>query len=398
MSKSKVLFILSGSIAAYKACQVISRLVQEGHEVQAVATPSALKFVGSATLEGLTGKPVLSDLWEHGRAMDHIHLSRWADYGLLCPASANMCNRVAQGLGDGLVENLLLAWPQGKPLHVFPAMNLEMLKNPITQDSLSRLNQRGFTVHETEAGNLACGEEGAGRLLEPEEILQRLKQKSLGEILITSGATREPIDGIRYISNASTGQTGARLADQLSAKGWAVTYVHGLGAILPQTKSRNLSYGSFNELDQTLIAELKGRDYSGVIHAAAVSDYSVSEVNGGLANRDIKLQSDREMNLKLKANFKILPRLKEYSRSKEIKVVGFKLTLNRAEGETEKLARALISDSVDAVVANDWSSVSADRRKHPGVLLTFGSARPFEELNQLSEIVNELFLKGDKNI
>ena len=398
MSKSKVLFILTGSIAAYKACQVISRLVQEGHDVQTVATPSALKFVGAATLEGLTGKPVLSDLWEQGRAMDHIHLSRWADYGLICPASANLCNRVAQGLGDGLVENLLLAWPKGKPLHIFPAMNLEMLRNAITQDSLERLSKRGFAVHETTAGNLACGEEGAGRLLEPDDVLKRLTRKPLGEILITSGATREPIDGIRYISNVSTGQTGASLADELNAKGWAVTYVHGLGAILPQAKTRNVAYGSFAELDQTLMAELKSREFTGVIHAAAVSDYSVSEVNGVQTNQEVKLKSDREISLRLKANFKILPRLKEYSKSKEIKVIGFKLTLNKAEGETEKIARALISDSVDAVVANDWSSVAADRRKHPGVLLTSGSARPFDELNDLSEMMNELFLKGDSQL
>jgi phosphopantothenoylcysteine decarboxylase / phosphopantothenate---cysteine ligase len=398
MSKSKIVFVLSGSIAAFKACQVISRLVQDGHEVQTVATPSALKFVGAATLEGLTGKPVLSDLWESGRAMDHIHLSRWADFGLICPASANLCNRVAQGLGDGLVENLMLAWPQGKPIHVFPAMNLEMLRNPTTQESLSRLIQRGFTVHETAAGNLACGEEGAGRLLEPEDILKRVNRKSLGEILITSGATREPIDGIRYISNISTGQTGARLADELSAKGWSVTYVHGVGTILPKSNTRNVAYGSFSELDQTLIAELRSRDFNGVIHAAAVSDYSVSEVNGQPSSQDVKLKSERELNLKLKANFKLLPRLKEYSRSKEIKVVGFKLTLNKSEGETERMARALISESVDAVVANDWTSVNADRTKHPGVLLTTEGARPFNELNQLSEIVNELFIKGAKPI
>src|SRR3989344_1952570 len=136
MSKSKIVFFLSGSIAAFKACQVISRLVQEGCEVQTVATPSALKFIGPATLEGLTGKPVLTDLWEDSRAMDHIHLSRWADFGILCPASANTLARMAHGLGDDLVSAMILAWPKNKPLHVFPAMNHEMFSHPATQENL----------------------------------------------------------------------------------------------------------------------------------------------------------------------------------------------------------------------------------------------------------------------
>jgi phosphopantothenoylcysteine decarboxylase/phosphopantothenate--cysteine ligase len=392
MSRSKVLFILSGSIAAYKACAVISRLVQDGNEVQTVATPSALKFVGAATLEGLTGKPALSDLWENGRAMDHIHLSRWADFGVLCPASANTVNRAAIGLGEDLVGNLLLAWPKNKALHIFPAMNVEMFKNPVTRENLARLQARGFTVHETGAGNLACGEEGEGRLLEPEQILAKLAREPRGKILITSGATREPIDGIRFLSNVSTGQTGARLADELSAKGWDVTYLHGAGAVLPKARTTNVMFGGFRELDDGLRAQLQAQDYAAVIHAAAVSDYSVASVNDGPADENLKLKSDGELNLKLKANFKILPRLKEYSRNKDIKVVGFKLTLN---GDAAAIARGMVGENVDAVVANDWSQVNKDRAKHPGVFVRKSGELAFDELNRLSEYLNE-FIGGNR--
>ncbi len=355
MSKSKVLFILTGSIAAFKACQVISRLVQEGFEVQTVASSAALKFIGPATLEGLTGKPVLTDLWENGRAMDHIHLSRWADFGVLCPASTNTINKCAIGIGDDLVSNLLLAWPRGKTLHVFPAMNVEMLRNT----DVDKLRSR-FIIHETGSGNLACGEEGSGRLLEPDQILAKIVPEPKGHILVTAGATREPIDGIRFLSNVSTGQTGARIADKMSQLGWQVTFLHGLGSQLP-TLAETIAYGSFVELNELLQEQLASRSFSGVIHAAAVSDFSVAEVNGGEADSSSKLGSDRELTLKLKKNFKILPRLKEYSRNKEIKVVGFKLTLN---GDAVALARTMLNQNVDAIVANDWAQVNKDRSRH----------------------------------
>ena len=402
MSRSKILFILSGSIAAFKACQVISRLVQEGNEVQTVATPSALKFIGAATLEGLTGKPVLTDLWENGRAMDHIHLSRWADFGVLCPASANTIAKFANGYADDLVSTLFLAWPVAKPFHIFPAMNFEMLANPATQANLSLLASRGFTVHGTGAGTLACGEEGGGRLLEPERILELLRVPVKGRVLITSGATRESIDGIRFLSNVSTGQTGAALADSLSARGWIVTYLHGQGAQLPKANFtassgaelpssagpvsdfiragadklslnsgfHSVAFTDFKDLDSRLHEQLSSRSYDAVIHCAAVSDYSIAQVNGADPSASGKLSSEGELSLKMKRNHKILPLLKEYSKNKNIAVIGFKLTLNSNETETASIAAKMIGESVDAVVANDWSVVDRDRSRHPGEVVS----------------------------
>src|ERR1700679_3372876 len=129
--KPRLLFLLSGSIACYKACFAISRLAQAGIEIRTVATPAALRFVGGPTLEGLTGHPVFSDLWQEGRAMDHIQLARWADLALVCPATANTINRLAAGLADDAPGALFLAWElRKKPWWIAPAMNHAMLAHP----------------------------------------------------------------------------------------------------------------------------------------------------------------------------------------------------------------------------------------------------------------------------
>ena len=170
-----VLFLLTGSISCYKACFAISRLVQAGIEVRTVATAYALKFVGVATLEGLTGHPVASDIWEPGKAMDHINLARWADLALVAPATANTLNRLSAGLADDLVGSLFLAWEiQKKPWWVAPAMNVAMFNHPLAQASLQKLSGLGVRVLPTGEGALACGEEGAGRLLEPEQLVMQV--------------------------------------------------------------------------------------------------------------------------------------------------------------------------------------------------------------------------------
>lgn len=166
-----VLVLLSGSIAGYKACTVVSRLVQAGVTVQTAATPAALRFVGAATLEGLSGRPVFADLFEPGRALDHIELARAADLALVCPATANTLNRLAAGLADDPIGALFLAWElKTKPWWVAPAMNAKMWEHPATAASLEKLRSWGVRVVEPAAGALACGEIGPGRLAEPEQV------------------------------------------------------------------------------------------------------------------------------------------------------------------------------------------------------------------------------------
>jgi phosphopantothenoylcysteine decarboxylase/phosphopantothenate--cysteine ligase len=389
MSNSNYLFFITGSIAAFKAAQVISRLVKEGHRVRCVATPSALKFVGAATFEGLTGEPVLSDLWEAGRAMDHIQLSRWADIGVVCPASANSIAQMALGLAPDVVSAALLAWPKGKPLHVFPAMNSEMLDAPATQGHLKTLSERGILVAATASGSLACGETGRGRLLEPDEIYTRIQRSAAParKILITGGATREQIDGIRFISNVSTGQTAAQLCEHFSSEGWDVTYVHGAQAAKPSRKTRDLEFADVASLDDLLRRELSSFKYDAVIQAAAVSDYTVDRINGESRKTGGKISSAEALDLRLKPCAKVLPNLREYSSNKDIRVIGFKLLHNATLNELEAAADKVLRSGADAVVANDWAQLNADRGAHAGFLWT-GLRQEFSGVPQMAQLIS----------
>lgn len=383
--------MVSGSIAAFKACQVVSRLVQEGHEVYPVLSAGGARFVGAATLEGLCGRPVLTDLWGAGRAMDHIHLTRQCDVAVLCPASANRIAKLAHGMADDAISAIGLAWPIEKPFLVIPAMNSHMLKASATQDNLATLRARGLHVTGTGRGTLACGELGDGRLLEPEAIY-RLVSRHLtrgrstpprGRVLITSGATREFIDGIRFLSNVSTGQTGAQLADLLSARGWQVTQLHGQGAPLAANAERTLNFVSVADLDAQLRSELQSQAYQAVIHAAAVSDYQVRA-----PELSVKPSAREARTLDLQLTPKLLPKLKSYA-GPNTWIIGFKLTLNAAAEETQQRAQELLGREVDAVVANDWSDVTRDRDRHPGWLVRPEGRVRFETLTELADVLDQ---------
>jgi phosphopantothenoylcysteine decarboxylase/phosphopantothenate--cysteine ligase len=171
MREPQILFLLTGSIACYKACELISRLVKRGCGVQTVASAGALRFIGAATLEGLTGRPPFTDLYQAGRAMDHIYLARRADVALLCPATANSLNRLAAGLADDAIGALFLAWEiDAKPWLIAPAMNATMWDHPATRAAREKLAGYGARLLPVGDGPLACGETGEGRLLEVADI------------------------------------------------------------------------------------------------------------------------------------------------------------------------------------------------------------------------------------
>jgi phosphopantothenoylcysteine decarboxylase len=174
-AEPNVLFALTGSIACYKACTAISRLAQAGVAVQTVATAEALRFIGPATLEGLSGRPVYGNLWEPGRALDHIELARRADLAVVCPATANTVNRLAAGLADDPIGTLFLAWefPE-KPWWIVPAMNARMWSHPATRAGVARLRSWPVRVLEPAEGPHACGEEGPGRFPDPEALAKEI--------------------------------------------------------------------------------------------------------------------------------------------------------------------------------------------------------------------------------
>ncbi|WII72538.1 bifunctional phosphopantothenoylcysteine decarboxylase/phosphopantothenate--cysteine ligase CoaBC [Bdellovibrio sp. 22V] len=419
MSKSKVLFIMTGSIACYKACHVISRLVQNGCEVQVVATPSALKFVGNATLEGLTGKPVVSDMYAAGNVMDHIHLMRWADAIVVAPATASFLNKAAQGVGDDLVQTLFLAHDFKKPFLIAPAMNTSMYLHPVTQKSLETLRGMGLQILDTASGILACGEEGWGKLLEPDMILkfvlEALQKKSPAQepakdsrrtalskvkVLITAGGTQEPIDTVRVISNLSSGRTGIALAEYMAQMGFEVTLLQAHGTPKTEHVSRRDYFTSFASLDEKMKEYLGSEDFTHVIHAAAVSDYSVDTIEAaGKKVRPFevkKLSSDVDaMSIHLKRNHKIVDRLKTYSKNKSLQVIAFKLTSHASAEERQAAVEKLFKSSkADYVVHNDLAEIDIVQKTHKFTLISPTSSVVCDNLGVLvGELIQVLIPK-----
>ena len=372
---SNILFEITGSIAAFKACLLLSRLVKEGHTVQVVASSSALSFVGKATLEGLSGRPVLSDLYESGEMMSHIHLDRWAHLILVCPATANFINKIAHGLGDDLLSCLFLAHDFKKPFLIAPSMNTMMYQHPITQKSLTVLKELGIQILKPGEGSLACGELGEGRLMEPEELykevvkalaLPQQERQSLScqekessesalslkkkpfSVLITSGGTEEKIDSVRVLSNISTGSTGAGLSDFLNSLGFDVTLFMAEKAEKPRTTVHIKKFTDFKSLKEILFKSLEENKFDAVIHLAAVSDFSVKNSSSQ------KLDSSQDLHLELSRNSKLVNDIKQYSKNKNVLLIAFKLTDTNDLSLVEKKVRSIFSGAhADFVVQND---------------------------------------------
>lgn len=359
---SNLLFLLTGSIACYKACDAISRLVQRGHRVRTVATEAALQFVGSATLEGLTREKVAVDLFAAGEALEHIELTRWADLVIVCPATANTLNRMAAGLADDLAGALLLAHDRNKPLLVAPAMNPAMWSHPATVAAVARLRGWGAQFVAPGAGRTACGEVGEGRLAEPEEIVAAIEAALTRparklRVLVTGGGTAEPIDAVRVITNLSTGATAAQIAEWFAGRGHEVTLLRARAAVRPAGRMRQEEFGAFAELDAALARLLRAQEFDAVIHAAAVSDFSVAavEVDGAAVSPgQAKLSSAEPPTIRLKTNPKLLDTIRARSRNPHVRVVAFKLTHGADPGGARAAVAPLIaSGAADFVVHND---------------------------------------------
>lgn len=380
-SGKRILFKLTGSISAFKACAVISRLVKEGHEVQTVASASALRFVGPATLEGLTGKPVAKDLWEEGRAMDHIQLMRWADLVIVAPASAHFINRAAQGLADDLLTSMFLAHDFKKPYLIAPAMNASMYEHPATQASLKRLRSWGLTILEPATGPLACGETGPGRLMEPEDLYKEIFQAltatsnnpesktaavsgddpkattTAPQVLVTLGGTVEPIDAVRSITNTSTGATGAAIAEALQEAGFEVTALVARNARVPAVSNFH-EFTTFKDLQNLMERELRSGKYSALVHCAAVSDFHVVMPDEG------KIPSGRMLSLELQPNPKLVNEVRTWAGEKLL-LIAFKLTHKASESDRmAAVARLLEGAKADYVVSNDLSEIDPATNHH----------------------------------
>ncbi len=232
LENKRVLLGVTGGIAAYKAAELVRLLVQAKAEVQVVMTPAATNFITPLTLQALSGRSVRLETFdtEQEAVMGHIDLARWADLVLVAPASADFISRLAVGMANDLLATLCLATTA--PIALAPAMNREMWLNHATQANVTTLSKRGVGVWGPADGEQACGEVGPGRMLEPEELLQQLRDCFFPgalqgvRVLLTAGPTQEPIDPVRYVGNRSSGRMGFALASAFVAAGEAPLYRH----------------------------------------------------------------------------------------------------------------------------------------------------------------------------
>jgi phosphopantothenoylcysteine decarboxylase/phosphopantothenate--cysteine ligase len=392
---------MSGSIACAKASALISAWVKQGHEVRVACTRSVTEFVGNATLEGFSGHPVLADTFNPGQVMDHIHLARWADLVVAAPATSNLINKLAAGIADDAVTSLWqAAYGQDKPMFIVPAMNTHMWQYPATQESVRRLQAWGVHVLPGAEGDLACGEFGAGRMLEPEDIMQHIDSMApVGRaiqgkrILITAGGTREPIDSVRYIGNFSSGRTAATLTDALAGRGHTVTWLGADSAIRPHLAYRTETFVTYEDLAAGLRRLLGEQSFDVVIQAAAVSDFSVDSIERDGHSSAVpqhKLPSGGGINLRLKPNPKLLQTLRAWSANPAIRVIGFKLTHGVDRQQREQAIARLFGDAgANAVVHNDLDDIGPGA--HPYTLYTSPAASvSCVDSSELAERIDDL--------
>ena len=349
---------VTGGIGAYKSVEVARALQQHGHEVVAVMTESATRFVGPLTFEAITRRRVITDQFAEGANADIEHIALASDIGLLliAPATANTIGKLASGLGDDFLSALYLATTA--PVLVAPAMNTNMLANPAVQQNLSTLASRGVRFVEPGEGYLACGWVGKGRLAEPDEIVAAAQQLLRPQgglagrcVLVTAGPTYEDLDPVRYLGNRSTGRMGFAVAAEAMARGARVLLVAGPTELEPPAGAEVERVRSAEQMHQAVTARVGESD--AVVMAAAVADYTPT---AGSAPEKLR-KGEADLSLGLRRTPDILAEL-GHQRSTDGRpvLVGFAAeTSDLLERATAKLR----AKNVDVIVANDVSRSDA---------------------------------------
>lgn len=337
---------VTGGIAAYKSADLVRRLREAGAEVRVVMTRAATEFVTPLTFQAVSGQPVHTSLLdpEAEAAMGHIALARWADAVLVAPASADMLARLAHGQADDLLTTLCLA--SEAPLAVAPAMNRVMWLHPAVRDNVSLLERRGVSVFGPGVGDQACGEQGAGRMLEPLELVRHLgglfgpRPLRGKRVVVTAGPTREALDPVRFISNRSSGRMGFALAAAARDAGAEVDLVSGPVTLNTPAGVRRTGVETAAEMHQAVQALLDGCDL--FIGCAAVADYRPRQV----ATEKIK-KREQQMQVELERNPDILAGVA--SASPRPFTVGFAAETGDLQGHAEDKRRR---KGLDLIAAN----------------------------------------------
>jgi phosphopantothenoylcysteine decarboxylase/phosphopantothenate--cysteine ligase len=362
---ARILLGVTGGISAYKSVELARLAIKAGHSVRVVQTPSAARFVGAATFEGITGAPVLSDEFEADPArgafpgdpapdhapISHLELVRRADVYAVVPASANTLAKLANGLADNLLTSAALASPA--PLVVAPAMNDRMWRHPATQANVETLRLRGATIVPPGEGMLASkGEWGEGRLAEPPEILAALEaafapQTLTGaRVLVTAGGTREPIDSVRYVGNRSSGRMGFAVAEEAARRGADVTVV---AANVSLPRSHAIHYIDVETAAELERATARAFEYADVlVMAAAVADFRPAAPE---QSKITKTGRDG-LTIELEPTNDVLASVAAKRRPGQV-LVGF--AAEHGEGAVSRARAKLERKGLDAVVVNDIS-------------------------------------------
>jgi phosphopantothenoylcysteine decarboxylase/phosphopantothenate--cysteine ligase len=344
----RVLLGVCGGIAAYKAAALASRLVQAGVQLDVILTGDAQRFVGSATFAALARRRVWTSLWERTEEIPHVALVRAADVFAIVPATANVIAKLAHGLADDLLTNAALA--ARIPLVVAPAMNSAMLEHPATAENLRLLAARGVTIVEPESGFLAERETGPGRLASEDAIvaalaavLARAHDLAGERVLITAGPTREPIDPVRFLSNASTGTMGIELAREALARGASVDLILGPTHLTPPAGAHVERVTTAREMERATLAHAATATIA--IATAAVADWRAAETHTAKVKKSADIR-----HLALERNPDILAALG--ARKNGTFLVGFAAETDDHEAN----ARAkLAAKHLDAIAVNDVS-------------------------------------------
>ncbi len=363
----QVVLGVTGGIAAYKAAELCRLLVKAGATVRVVMTDAATQFITPLTMQTLSGAPVARDLFDAGREAEigHIRLADEADLLIVAPATADAIARIAAGMANDLLTAVVLA--SRAPVLLAPAMNVNMWQNPITQANLGRLlgpdGGGRFATVGPDRGPLACGWVGAGRLIEPAEIVaaaeRMLAPRDLEgrRVVVTAGPTREPVDDVRFLGNRSSGKMGAALAAAAAARGAAVTLVAGPGT--PSFPSGSGAESAIARVDVETTADLEAAlaaaapDADALVMAAAVADFRPrTRAAGKLSRRD----AGGALTLALTAIPDLLAGLARARKNGRPFLVGFAAEVGGDAAASARTASKLLEKGCDAIVANDVSA------------------------------------------
>jgi phosphopantothenoylcysteine decarboxylase/phosphopantothenate--cysteine ligase len=353
LENKRIVLGITGGIAAYKAAELTRALIKAGAQVRVIMTRSAAEFITPLTMQTLSKGPVYTEMFAPTDQYDmaHIALADWADAFVIAPATGNVIGKAASGIADDLLTTTLMA--QNKPALICPAMNDRMLANPVVQDNIRKLKKFGYTVMESAVGELACKTSGSGRLPEIPDILDALEtlltpKDFAGEsVLITAGPTEEPLDPVRYITNASSGKMGYALAEAAHQRGAKVTLISGPTKIKPPSVEKLILVRTALEMYQAVMDAYAKATV--IIKAAAVADYRPK------SEALEKIKKDQGLTgIELTRNPDIIAAVG--AKKKKGILVGFAM-------ETEDLLanarRKLIRKNMDMIVANNLREAGA---------------------------------------